>query len=113
MWPMTEADENNLRVLIAQMRDESPEEFVTLMMEVLIYRLEPNSIIGIRHKDEDDIPVAMIVVCKGLGPAMIAEKAMADIKVRIGEIQKNKQAPPSDDTGDKGKRPPPLRPQGE
>lgn len=80
MKPMTEADENNLRVLMARLRDERPEDFAAMFVDVMLFRMEDNSLRALRHVDGDEIPDAAVVIFKGVRPASWALKSIEEMK---------------------------------
>lgn len=96
MYPMTETEENTLRVLMAQFRDEDPEGFIAVLMDTLLFKFTDDSIAGIRRKDGDGIPDGLIVVFKGAKPAAWAEKSLVELQQRLAELQKR---PPDGETG--------------
>lgn len=97
MYPMTEADENNLRVLTARMRDEDPAGFIAILMDTLLFKFHDDSIAGIRRKDAGGEIDALIVVFKGAQPARWAETALEDLQRKLADLQGKR--PPDGETG--------------
>lgn len=86
MARMTELEENTLRSLLSRFREEQPEEFLALVMQTLLIRVEDNSIIAFNHKDDDGIPDATFAVFKGYKPAAWATESLETLKTRLKDL---------------------------
>jgi len=82
---MTEVEENQFRNLMARMREEDPATFITITLDVLLSKIEDNSLVAIRRKDDDDVPCSVIAIFNGHGPAKWAIQAMNELQLRSRE----------------------------
>ncbi len=82
---MTEAEENTLRVLCTQMREQDPRAFMELLFQCLLNRLDDNSISGFKHNEGLEVD-AMFVVFKGVKPAEWAEESLIELTQRIKKL---------------------------
>lgn len=88
---MTEVDENNFRVLLTRFREEKPDEFILLLLQSLMNRLGDNSISAFRHKDDDQIPVGLVVIFKGIKPAAWAEESLLELQGRLKKFAEEQE----------------------
>jgi hypothetical protein len=86
--PLTEVDENNLRVLMSRLREEDPQRFIDIIFQTVLTRIaDPNALVALRQKDNGpEAPTtAVIVIFKGEGPSRWAEESLAEMKLKILE----------------------------
>lgn len=67
---MTGAEESQLRVLLTKVRQERPDVFTDLVVDVMVARLGENTVTTLIRSDEDEIPEVAIVVAKGTKPTV-------------------------------------------
>lgn len=79
MPKMSEAEENNLRVLFARFREEQPQAFIALVLQTVLNRMDDDSIVALRHTDNDEKPDGVIVLFKGPKYVPHADRLIADM----------------------------------
>lgn len=94
---MTEADHNSLRNLIGRLREENPQEWVSLLFQSMLNRMDENAITMIRHTDDDSIPDAALLVFHGYAPTKWADSLVTELNSRIRELQGTQDSTDTED----------------
>lgn len=85
--PMNEAEINTLRNLIGRIREEDPNQFLLIVYDSMLNRMDDETVVAIRHKDQNEHPDACLVICKGREPAVWAEASVLELQRRLEEYR--------------------------
>lgn len=82
---MNGTDESNFRVLMARFRDEQPREFVKLLTDSILVKMDEGTCLTMEQFDSDDIRTSVILVVKGVKQATAMIEAMQEMETDTGE----------------------------
>ena len=80
---VTEVDENSLRNLMTRMREDDPGTFIRILLDTLLAKIEPDSIVAINRKAFSDETDSVILVFTGENPSRWAEQSIAELQQKL------------------------------
>lgn len=90
--PMTELEENTLRSLMSRMREEQPLEFLDIVLQTVLIRLDENTICSFNHKNNEGQVDAVFAVFKGGKVAEWANQSLLTLKKRLDDMDPEEDA---------------------
>lgn len=97
---MKELEENTLRRLLTQFREDSPEEFVALVVSTLLMKVPDDTVVSLEQFDDDNIRTSAILVVKGVKKAGAVIEALMEMEAE-GDAE-DADPDPSDPSAEDG-----------